>query len=579
MGIKLGLDVGTEFITASLLNGDQRQNAFRGQVGDKIPAIIVAYRDNDQWKFKYGKEAVDAMKSDQNEINRGNSQIYYAIDKPLKSYLRGGGENLFIDCEGKIGATKVGTVKDIASDFFKTIFREIKAGLEEQKLSESIEVIAVGYPNDRTAKSANYYNELINYIKQAYQDVFRGSVIPTVLVYAEAYYVAKLLRSMDILSENEIALIVDIGAGTTDFAFVKTGDAYNIEGSYDFGGYNVDTILYKEFGVRKEIAPDVKIGYKYWFLNKRGLNIPNVGIRERKRVYNDTIISSGSNYQITLNSLASAIYNKAKLDQLQSGFKIILTGGSCLLPYVQDVISSKFLGYSPTFIIMDQYKKRGEEKTEAEKICIDNETFMSYAAALVAESYVDCTTGAAIGEVDEINVWGFGIIAVSTINKNGDKYFYKLIEAEPGEEPITVLVKGQFYTRDSSGGREDVFKGVGEDIYFLHEVERCDGQSKGPDRYGHETKVRNTQCKDEFGIIYETTYISGSRYEGLKGYIEMAFTPKCNGGKALVLDNNGREITSQPDNKTHNYNVEVTYNYGAFVSNDERIQVKYIQVP
>ena len=59
----------------------------------------------------------------------------------------------------------------------------------------------------------------------------------------------------------------------------------------------------------------------------------------------------------------------------------------------------------------------------------------------------------------------------------------------------------------------------------------------------------------------------------------MAFTPKCNGGKALVLDNNGREITSQPDNKTHNYNVEVTYNYGAFVSNDERIQVKYIQVP
>lgn len=579
MGIKLGLDVGTEFITASLLNGDQRQNAFRGQVGDKIPAIIVAYRDNDQWKFKYGKEAVDAMQSGQKKVNEGNSQIYYAIDKPLKSYLRGGGESLFIDCEGKIGATKVGTVKDIASDFFKTIFREIKAGLEEQKLSESIEVIAVGYPNDRTAKSANYYNELINYIKQAYQDVFRGSVIPTVLVYAEAYYVAKLLRSMDILSENEIALIVDIGAGTTDFAFVKTGDAYNIEGSYDFGGYNVDTILYKEFGVRKEIAPDVKIGYKYWFLNKRGLNIPNVGIRERKSVYNDTIISSGSNYQITLNSLASAIYNKAKLDQLQSGFKIILTGGSCLLPYVQDVISSKFLGYSPTFIIMDQYKKRGEEKTEAEKICIDNETFMSYAAALVAESYVDCTTGAAIGEVDEINVWGFGIIAVSTINKNGDKYFYKLIEAEPGEEPITVLVKGQFYTRDSSGGREDVFKGVGEDIYFLHEVERCDGQSKGPDRYGHETKVRNTQCNDEFGIIYETTYISGSRYEGLKGYIEMAFTPKCNGGKALVLDNNGREITSQPDNKTHNYNVEVTYNYGAFVSNDERIQVKYIQVP
>ena len=246
MGIKLGLDVGTEFITASLLNGDQRQNAFRGQVGDKIPAIIVAYRDNDQWKFKYGKEAEDAMKSDQKKVNEGNSQIYYAIDKPLKSYLRSGGEDLCIDPDDRVGGIKVGTVKDIASDFFKTIFREIKAGLEEQKLSESIEVIAVGYPNDRTAKSANYYNELINYIKQAYQDEFRESVIPTVLVYAEAYYVAKLLRSMDILSENEIALIVDIGAGTTDFAFVKTGDAYNIEGSYDFGGYNVDTILYKE---------------------------------------------------------------------------------------------------------------------------------------------------------------------------------------------------------------------------------------------------------------------------------------------------------------------------------------------
>ena len=579
MGIKLGLDVGTEFITASLLNGDQRQNAFRRQVGDKIPAIIVAYRDNDQWKFKYGKDAVDAMKSDQNEINRGNSQRYYAIDQPLKSYLRRGGTDLHIDREDRIGGIKVGTVEDIASDFFRTIFQEIKAGLQENGFNESIEVIAVGYPNDRTAKSANYYNELINYIKQAYQDVFQGSVIPTVLVYAEAYYVAKLLRSMDILSENEIALIVDIGAGTTDFAFVKTGDAYNIEGSYDFGGYNVDTILYNKLGVRKEIAPDVKIRYKYWFLKGKGQNIPKVGNPERKSVYNDTIQSSESIYQSELNSLASEIYNKAKLDQLQSGFKIILTGGSCLLPYVQDVIRSKFSSYSPTFIIMDQYKKSGEEKTEAEKRCIDNETFMSYAAALVAESYVDCTTGTAIGEVDEISVWGFGIIAVSAINKKGYRYFYKLIEAEPGEKPIAVLVKGQFYTRDSNGGREDVFKGVGEDIYFLHEVERCDGQSKGPDRYGHETKVRNTQCNDEHGIIYETTYISESRYKGLKRYIEMAFTPKCNGGKALVLDNNGREITSQPDNKTHNYNVEVTYNYGAFVSNDERIQVKYIQVP
>ena len=355
MGIKLGLDVGTEFITASLINDGKRVNVFRLQVkGSKIPSIIAAYKQDSNWKFKYGEDAVAAMESDQNRVNEGNSQIYYAIDKPLKSYLRSGGKDLYIDRGDRIGGTKVGTVEDIALDFFRTIFKEIKAGLQEKGLNESIEVIAVGYPNDRTAKSANYYNELINYIKQAYEDLFRGSGIPTVLVYAEAYYVAKLLRSMDILSENEIALIVDIGAGTTDFAFVKTGDAYNIEGSYDFGGYDVDTILYEKFGVRKEIAPDIKIVYKYWFLNEKGQKIPKVSNSERKSVYNATIKSNGGIYQSKLNSLASEIYNKAKLDQLQSGFKIILTGGSCLLPYVQDVIRRKFSRYSPTFIIMDQ---------------------------------------------------------------------------------------------------------------------------------------------------------------------------------------------------------------------------------
>ena len=586
MGIKLGLDVGTEFITASLLNGDQRRNAFSRQVGDKIPAIIVAYRDNDQWKFKYGQEAVDAMESDQRPRG-GGERRHFATTKPLKFYLRTGEKNLLINTS--IHGEEVGTVESIVKPFFETIFKEIKNGLIDRDLNEEIEVIAVGYPNDRTADSANYYTALINYIKQAYECVFAGTEPPTVLVRAEAYYAAELLRRINILSEGEIALVVDIGAGTTDFAFVRIGDNFNIEGSCDFGGYNVDTILYEKFGVRREISPEMKINYKNWFLNGGRGNkvIPNVNKTQIKDVYSAEIENENSAYRRKLNRLAQKIKNKAdqardRMDDLKNDFKIILTGGSCSLPFVEDAIKEQFQGYSPTFIIMDRYRKDGEQETEAERRCIDNETFMSYAAALVAESYVNRrypTTGTARGRVDMINVGGFGIIAISAIDDDNNTWFYKLIEAEPDNESITVLVEGQFYTLNEHRKRADVFKGIWEDIYFLHENGRCENESKGSDRWGTELKVRNTQCQVESGIIYETTYISESRYKGLKRYIEMAFTPKCNGGKALVLDNEGREITSQPDNKTHNYNVEVTYNYGAFVSNDERIQVKYIQVP
>ena len=404
MRVKIGLDIGSGFITATVIEmkGDkyQRKNVF---VEEAIPSTIVANRDRIT-DILFGLAAADKL----NDM-RTTRRRYYKTSAPIKTIMRQtvnwDTELVKINYPSDTG-TQIGKISNVVEGLLKYIKEEILRGYKDLGYDISdvqIDMVGIAYPNQRDIASINYSSKLKEIVKKVFS-VDEEHII----VNEEAYYIGFLLNNMGILDSNEVGMIIDVGAGTTDIAVVQSGNPGNIieRGSYDFGGSIADNIIEKKWrDTLKDVSPQGMINTKKWLFNISGDGVTSGAIDSddsKEEVLSTEFNSNGTRiYATKLSGLCETIGNiiNKKIGEISSGlnknrFRIVFTGGSCNLPHVIDSVREKV---SQVFrrndvdakietIILDQYKKNDSEtQTEAKKRNIDNETFMSYAVALDME--------------------------------------------------------------------------------------------------------------------------------------------------------------------------------------------------
>ena len=410
MKVKIGLDIGNGFTTATVIKKEngiyKRDNVFRVEA---IPSTIVANIDNLKQDIMFGLEATQKL-----EIQRETREIkYYKTAQSIKTIMRTSRnlKDVYVKIDQPIGrGTTIGKLSDVIEGFLKYIKKAIEDGYRFKKDNigykfEEIEIDTVGiaYPNKRDKASVNYITNLKNAIKEVFKVEEKN-----IVVNEEAYYIGFLLNNMGILSEGEVGMIVDVGAGTTDIAVVKSGNPGKIieRGSCDFGGSIADNIMEEYWPTLKNTSPLAMIFGKNWLFDIGGSNKSElgraIGDKSKDDVYNEAFgTTSNCEYGRRLAGLCGTIGNiiKKNIDKISSRinssrFRIVFTGGSCNLPHVIDSVKKEVsqvfernnVGVGIETIILDQYKKNnGGTQTEAKKRNIDNETFMSYAVALNLE--------------------------------------------------------------------------------------------------------------------------------------------------------------------------------------------------
>ena len=602
--VNIGLDIGNGFITATLIEyvggTAKRKSVFPNSV-DAIPSIIAAAESGEQYNILYGIEA---------ETELGTRGTCYRETKaPIKRMIR--------DCENDVlqsvsvcygGENRViGNLDVIVDGFFSYIYEQIKEGIEDYRTSRrindeiQIQNIAIGFPNNYKENSSVYMDTLAKNIQQKFGESVK------VLINTEAAYAGTLLLNLNILSDGEMGMIVDVGAGTTDIALVKAGRNSKVvaEASVDFGGRIVDDIIkYGTDGCRNFLcsvgnkSAKAMIEIKEWLFGISDAKPPSFVIKNNvtREMFRETkIYGENTDYSVGLGELEDEIKNKiGKQINIPDGsqFKVVLTGGSCRLPKVKDVVNealNEVFNRTITiqYIYLDEYC--AEEEGDRD---IDNETFMSYAAALVAESRreserINSDMPQTASRILVPQTGAFGIIALkayigrrSDINDSREWLFIKLTTIDScyaGE--VSKKIAGKFYRINGEG-----FVGIANDIYLLEEVGNLNGPSCVE---GHSEKPvnyidENGELQQERGKIYKL-------HDAVR-YIKVAFTPTYvdNSGTALVKDVNGNNITNISEayndtveqtsgTYTYTYNLELTYNYDMKAGYDEKMQVLYQQ--
>lgn len=602
--VNIGLDIGNGFITATLIeyvDGKARRTSVFPNSNDAIPSIIAAARSGKGYKIIYGLVAEKELEKE--------GTCYRETKAPIKRMIR--------DCENMVlqsvsvcygGENRViGSLEGIVNGFFSYIYEQIKEGIEYYKtlrcINDEIQIqnIAIGFPNNYKENSSAYMDTLAKKI----QEKFGGSV--KVLINTEAAYAGTLLLNLNILSDGEMGMIVDVGAGTTDIALVKAGRNSEVvaEASVDFGGRIVDDII--KYGTDRSRnllcsvgnkSAKAMIEIKEWLFGISKTDPPSFRINTGdmpEEFCKTKIYGENTDYSVGLGELEDEIKNKiGKQINIPDGsqFKVVLTGGSCRLPKVKEVVDEALNEVFRNRTITIQYIYLDEYCAEKEKDRdIDNETFMSYAAALVAESRreserINSDMPQTASGILVPQTGAFGIIALKAyigrrndIKEPGEWKFIKLTTIDScyaGE--VSKKIAGRFYRINGEG-----FVGIADDIYLLEEKGNLDDNSRVED---HEQPVciidENGELQQERGKMYKL-------HDAVR-YIKVAFTPTYvdNSGSALVKDVNGNNITNISEayndtveqtsgTYTYTYDLELTYNYDMKAGYDEKMQVLYQQ--
>lgn len=611
MKVKIGLDIGNGFTTATVIKKEdsiyKRNNVFRVEA---IPSTIVANvtnKDNPEQDIKFGLEATQILE------NRGGVK-YYKTAQSIKTIMRTSRnlEDVYVKIDQPVGrGTKIGKLSDVIEGFLKYIKKAIEAGYRSKKdmgykFGEiEIDTVGIAYPNKRDKASVNYITNLKNAIKKVFNVEEKN-----IVVNEEAYYIGFLLNNMGILSEGEVGMIVDVGAGTTDIAVVKSGNPGKIieRGSCDFGGSIADNIMEEYWPTLKNTSPLAMIFGKNWLFDiregKQSYLGPAIGDKSKDDVYNEAFgKTSNCEYGRRLAGLCGTIGNiiKKNIGKISSRtnssrFRIVFTGGSCNLPHVIDSVREKV---SQVFrrndvnamietIILDQYKKNDSEtQTEAKKRNIDNETFMSYAVALNlelsssgAETYaseVAATTTEHEEQAQQVNEDALityscikpvecgapYILAILVqrswegIDQNGKEIkenedcFYKLTTFDSMPGKYTVVSQGKYLTLDKDSQYFNHFIGLQNSIYYLMPKSSNnvkDQENSKAQRNGTDYNVYNLRRN---GKVIEAVEDKGQTYEVVNikdENIKDAFKPKYKGGKAVVEIKNGRDSWNEITN-------------------------------
>lgn len=635
MSVKIGLDVGNGFITATMIKNDggvpKREDVFDCNRDGTIPSIIVARKNFDISMINNRRQNDILCGIEAEEALEGND--YNKTSRPIKTIMIECENNDFSDIvktnvPGN-NATQIATAGDLIKILFEYIRAEIEKGLEQNDESIEIDSIGVGYPNNYSYNATRYMNKLENIIS----DVFHIES-NKIHIMPEAYYAGLLLNNMGILSEEEVGMIVDIGAGTTDIAIVKAGEVGDmvLGGSLAFGGNNVDAILEQHIPQLINAKPKDMIEYKNFLFGIDGTQttlinnwLPptcaNWGIF-KNRFFGDRTEYNGQVNRVA-NNIASIIRSNQERINIgsQDSFKVVFAGGSCRLPDIKTCIENKLREViceiyereiNIETIILEDYRIDGETQTEAEKRNIDNETFMSYAVALNLESSssgtethaseVAATTTEHEEQAQQVNEGALTVCSCirpvecgapyilallvkrqGQDNESGEKCFYKLTTLDSRPNRYTVVSQGRYVTLDD-GRYASFFKGIADNIYYLFPNEGNLPDSEAGSKAqmgGNEYSVydlRNnngvTEVVPDIGHRYEV-------YEIIYRVIKDGFKPKYMDGKAVVEIENSdswNEITDSAqatNNADFVYDVEFTYDYSGARSQNDKIVVKY----
>lgn len=600
MKLTLGIDIGTGFCTATVCVDEKNMlSAFPDEARDDMIPTFIVCNCNNQNDIHFGLDAVD-------KIAKDSANLYFKIAPSLKEALRRNRDEVVVDVNtirNPEKRPKIDTMS-VASGFFKYIFTHIKSCLNSKIPNAEISKIALCYPNNKDGESVQYKSKLVSQIVSAYEECFCKHIEhKNIIVNSEASYAGMILANMRNVGDGETALIVDVGAGTTDIALVRCSmgnSQIEADWSFKFGGNIVDNILEKGFDLRKGTTPTQMIKYKNWFLqlgnDEVREQIPgkykkNELEKKRLDIFNKYITNNeeyelGKKYQDTLqeikDTLIDALPRYIKLDK---EFKVVFTGGSYELPGVSETVKKALqsIGLNEALIKFTVLANTDWAKTRK----INNENFMSVAAAMVAYEAVkredNILSDTLVGYISP-KVGAECILAVKCKRTNGDIIFFKLTDDKPKSGIQEVQIKGKLYTIDNTqpDGKADKFIGIPRgDLYFLKVAENLEN--------GHDTSYCVDENDSKIGYIKSTNGVNekGKKYTisqaGNLDVISICFKPKYmsdgqDGGEAIICDENDNEITVPADNKRWCYNLIAKYDYSLTAGYDEEMQISYKQV-
>ena len=600
MKLTLGIDIGTGFCTATFCkDGNEMLSAFPDEADGMIPTFIVCNKNNKN-DIHFGLDAVD-------KIAKDSANLYFKIAPSLKEALRKNRDEVVVDVNtirNPENRPKIDTMS-VASGFFKYIFTHIKSCLDNKMPNAEISKIALCYPNNKDGESVQYKSKLVSQIVSAYEECFHKRIEDkNIIVNSEASYAGIILANMRNVGDGETALIVDVGAGTTDIALVQCRtdkSEIKYDWSFKFGGNIVDNILEKGFGLREGTTPAQMIKYKNWFLqlgnDEVREQIPgkykkNELEKKRLDIFNKYITNNeeyelGKRYQNTLqeikDTLIDALPGYIKLD---NEFKVVFTGGSYESPGVGEAVKEALQRIGLNEALIKFTVLANTDWAETRKI--NNENFMSVAATMVAYEAIkredNILSDTLVGYISP-KVGAECILAVKCRQRTGGIiFFHKLTDDEPKSGIQEVRIKGKFYTigYTQPDGRADNFIGIPrEDLYFLkvaenlknvEDVSYCVDENDSKIGY-----IKSTDGSNEKGKKY-TIFKAGDL-----DVISICFKPKYmpdgqDGGEAIICDKNDNEITVPADNKRWCYNLIAKYDYSLTAGYDEEMQISYKQV-
>lgn len=505
--ITIGIDIGTQYCSAGyVLDNEYHQIDFdncpygipttvclRNADANETGNIVEHY--GKKYIVESGTNAVDKIDADYS-----NGDVYIlSSSQSIKTLMRKNAESVMLFNNNTSLENAFETKKLVYNFIWHVVdkiidkFRANGINLNDYKL-----VVNMGYPGKDKLNSneeENYKSEIADIVESAFNLKVDGANVK-VKATSEAALAADLLKNICLKerSPKQKVCTIDVGAGTTDLAFLEWDEKENkylckSQTTCNFGGKSVDLVLGKELEWEKEngekskaqinpphLRPDTIakrkkwiftgnatdgnkiVGYTNTYLSKKiGEYIKDIGIVTEERDL-DTLRTNFVNFinEITI-----------KVENNEADVAFVLLGNSSHLSYIRDMIEETVKNKSLNQIVKVDISFLEDELKNTPLNYINNSNFIARAAAGYENDMITTNCYAFSYYNKEKNENGYKIISSKG---NLDGYYYDteadyMVDDKNNECDFNV--NGTVYSIKILESEAMRNANVGKDFYYL----------------------------------------------------------------------------------------------------------------
>ncbi|MDO8499376.1 MAG: type IV pilus assembly protein PilM [bacterium] len=219
------------------------------------------------------------------------------------------------------------TLPEMKKEDFNTSLRaEIKKLLPRplEEMALDYQIVKSTNPEDKNQRVL--VNAVPGELVQFYSKVFHQAGLTLDALEPES---SALTRSL-VGKDNAVTMLIDIGAERTNF-FIIDNAVPVTNHSIEIGGNKINAILQAKLGVKDADAEQIKLD----------LSINNIGSMEAKNAFIKMLMPVIDPIEKEI-EYSFGLYIRQSGNENRRPEKIVLTGGSALLPGIADYLSNKF---------------------------------------------------------------------------------------------------------------------------------------------------------------------------------------------------------------------------------------------